>query len=266
MRNARRSPPGIIPTPTPAADPAADAQALVADADALKTNKGTAGWLLKAHDLGFVTFTEGMKTQDNLENLRDDKKVGNADPKDTTIFGGLSTMHSLALARINRWIADPTKPKDPIQVGSFIRTGTNAGPHGKASAIDINQGDFDGSADDVIAILKDLPKGSYGLGMPFQGDFFPADKNIEKMEAAEKAKPAAGTVSGGLVKFTAHTYKAAYDAKTKAYGDPEMETAGAAYTLLKSETLKTQLQAMRTAGTMLMIFPDNDNHLHVDQR
>ena len=253
-------------TATPAVDPAADARALVADAEALKTNSGTAGWVLTAQERGFVTFTAGMKTQDNLENLRDGKKVGNADPKDTTIFGGLATMHSLALARINRWIADPTKPKDPIQLGSFIRTGASAGRHGTASAIDINQGDFDGSADDVIAILKDLPKGSYGIGMPFQGDFFPADKSIESMEAAEKAKPAPANVSGGLVKFTAHTYKATYEAKAKAYGDPQMQTAGAAYTLLKSEALKTQLQAMRTAGTTLMIFPDNDNHLHVDQR
>ena len=263
---AVKPPTTATPTPTPAADPAADAKALVADADSLKTNSGTATWLLKAHDLGFITFTAGMGTQDNLENLRDGKKVGSADPKDTTIFGGLATMHSLALARINRWIVDPTKPKDPIQLGSFIRTGTNAGPHGKASAIDINQGDFDGSADDVIAILKDLPTGSYGLGMPFQGDFFPADKNLEKMEAAEKAKPAPADVSGGLVKFTAHTYKATYDAKAKAYGEAEMETAGAAYTLLKSEALKTQLKAMKTAGSTLMIFPDNDNHLHVDQR
>lgn len=254
------------PTATAAADPASDAKALVADAEALKTNSGTAGWVLKAQDKGFVTFTAGMKTQDNLENLRDGKKVGNADPKDTTIFGGLATMHSLALARINRWITDPTKAKDPIQLGSFIRTGASAGRHGTASAIDINQGDFDGSADDVITILKDLPKGSYGIGMPFQGDFFPADKSIESMEAAEKAKPAPANVSGGLVKFTAHIYKATYDAKAKAYGDAETQTAGAAYTLLKSEALKTQLQAMRTAGTTLMIFPDNDNHLHVDQR
>jgi hypothetical protein len=260
--------PGTTATPaaTPAADVAVDAKALVADADALKTNSGTAGWLLKANDQGFITFTEGMKTQDNLENLRDGKKVGSADPKDTTIFGGLATMHSLALARINRWIADPTKPKAPIQLGSFIRTGASAGRHGTASAIDINQGDFDGSADDVIAILKDLPTGSYGLGMPFQGDFFPADKNIEALEAAEKAKPAPADVSGGLVKFTSHLYKATYDATKKGYGDPDVQTAGAAYTLLKSDALGTQLQAMRTAGTTLMIFPDNDNHLHVDQR
>ena len=67
-------------------------------------------------------------------------------------------------------------------------------------------------------------------------------------------------------RFTVHLYKASYDAKTKAYGKPAMETADAAYTLLKSEALKTQLQAMRTAGTTLMIFPDNNNHLHVDQR
>ena len=263
---AVKAPTTATPTPTPAADPAADAKALIADADSLKTNSGTATWLLKAQDLGFITFTEGMKTQSNLEDLRDGKKVGNADPKDPTIFGGLATMHSLALARINRWIGDPTKAKDPIQLGSFIRTGSDAGPHGKASAIDINQGDFDGSADDVIAILKDLPKGSYGLGMPFQGEFFPADKNIDTMEAAEKTKPAPADVSGGLVRFTVHLYKASYDAKTKAYGKPAMETADAAYTLLKSEDLKAQLKAMRTAGTTLMIFPDNNNHLHVDQR
>jgi hypothetical protein len=257
---------GPTPTPTAAPDPAADAKALVADADALKTNAGTAKWLLTAHDQGFVTFTEGMKTQDNLENLRDGKKVGNVDPSEATIFGGLSTMHSLALARINRWIADPSKAKETIQFGSFIRTGANAGPHGRAAAIDINQGDFTGSADDVVAVLKDLPVGSYGIGLPFQGDFFPADKNITAMEAAEKAKPAPGAISGALVKFAAHLYKASYDSDKKAYGDPEVETAGAAYTLLKSAALKTEMQAMRTAGSSLVIFPDNDNHLHVDQR
>ncbi|MDQ6882962.1 MAG: hypothetical protein M3077_01815 [Candidatus Dormibacteraeota bacterium] len=247
-------------------DPVADAKALIAEVDSLKTNAGMAGWLLKAHDQGFVTFTSGMKTQDNLESLRDGKKVGNADPKDTTIFGALQTMHALAAARINRWVADPTKAKESIQVGSFIRTGASAGRHGTGAAIDINQGEFTGSAGDVITVLKDLPQGSYGLGLPFQGDFFPPEKNLDTMKDAEKAKPAPGNVTGGLVKFTAHLYKAAYNGTTKAFGEPEVQSAGAAYTMLKSEALKTQLQAMRTAGTTLMIFPDNDNHLHVDTR
>ena len=68
---AVKPPTTATPTPTPAADPAADAKALVADADSLKTNSGTATWLLKAQTLGFITFTEGMKTQSNLEDLRD---------------------------------------------------------------------------------------------------------------------------------------------------------------------------------------------------
>src|SRR5207237_4423532 len=66
---AVKAPTTATPTPTPAADPAADAKALIADADSLKTNSGTATWLLKAQDLGFITFTEGMKTQSNPEEL-----------------------------------------------------------------------------------------------------------------------------------------------------------------------------------------------------
>jgi hypothetical protein len=60
--------------------------------------------------------------------------------------------------------------------------------------------------------------------------------------------------------------RATYDPARKAYSEPEIEKAGAAYTLLKSEALKTEIKAMQTAGSSLVIFPDNDSNLHVDQR
>jgi hypothetical protein len=259
-------------TAVKAADPAVKApdpaltEATTLATEAPATNKDMAGWVLRAQAQGFVTFTAGMGTQKNLEDFRDGKKIGDADPADTTIFGGLQTMHALATGHINRWVADPTKAKTWIQLGSFIRTGGSAGKHGKGAAIDINQGDFTGSADDVIAVLKDLPVGSYGLGMPFQGDFLPPERKLDAMEEAEASKPEPGPISGALVRFNAPTYKAAWNPATKKYGDPEVDTWGGAATLLKSGDLRKQLKAMKEAGSTVMVFPDNDNHLHVDRR
>lgn len=261
---------GAVATPTPAAadagakqDPAADAKALLSEE--LKTNKDYAAWVLKAHDQGFVIFSSGMGTEDQLKKLKDGTKIGNVDPGQSDILGSLEIMHEIAKGPIGRWVAKPDGAKPTITVGSMVRTGESAGPHGKGAAIDVNQGDFDGNANDVITVLGDLDKGSYGIGLPFQGDFFPADKNIATLETAEAKKPAPGEISGALKKFTQHTYKAIYDAKTKAWTET-IDTAGGASALLKSDDLKKQLKKMKDAGSTLMVFPDNDNHLHLDSR
>ena len=261
---------GAVATPTPTAadagvkqDPAADAKALLEEV--LKTNKDYAAWVLKAHDQGFVTFSSGMGTEDQLKKLKDGTKIGSVDPGQSDVLGSLEIMHEIAKGPIGRWVAKPDGAKPTITVGSMVRSGESAGPHGKGAAIDVNQGDFDGNANDVITVLGDLDKGSYGIGLPFQGDFFPADKNIATLEADEAKKPAPGEISGALKKFTQHTYKATYDAKTKAWTET-IDGAGGASALLKSDDLKKQLKKMRDAGSTLMIFPDNDNHLHLDSR
>jgi hypothetical protein len=132
------------------------------------------------------------------------------------------------------------------------------------------------SADATVQILENLDKAthaSYGLGMPFQGDFFdPADELKAKQAAAEKA---AGndaqsiSVSDAVVKFSSHTYKAtatkAADGTWK-WGNSTIQEAGGAYKRLKSQPLKDTLAARRKDGITFTIFPDNDNHLHLDIR
>lgn len=203
---ATQTPATASPTATPDAgakpDPAADAKALFNEE--LKVNKDYAAWLLKAHDQGFVVFASGMGTEDQLKKLKEGTKIGNVDPGQSDILGSLEIMHEIAKGPIGRWIAKPEGAKPTITVGSMVRAGESAGPHGKGAAIDVNQGDFDGTAADVITVLGDLDKGSYGIGLPFQGDFFPADKNIATLEAAEAAKPTPGEISGALKKFTQH--------------------------------------------------------------
>jgi hypothetical protein len=264
---ATQTPAAATPTATPDAgvkqEPAADAKALLNEE--LKSNKDYAAWVLKAHDQGFVLFSSGMGTEDQLKKLKEGTKIGNVDPGQSDILGALQIMHEVAKGPIGRWVAKPEGDKPTITLGSMVRAGESAGPHGKGAAIDINQGDFDGNANDVITVLGDLDKGSYGIGLPFQGDFFPADKNIATLEAAEAKKPTPGEISGALKKFTQHTYKATYNAKDKTWSET-IDTAGGASALLKSDDLRKQLKKMKDAGSTLMIFPDNDNHLHLDSR
>jgi hypothetical protein len=177
----------------------------------------------------------------------------------------------LVMKNLQRWIkAEGRSTKQSIEFGSMIRTG--GGPHSKGQAIDINKLAMTASIDATIQILDDLDKtihSSYGLGFPFQGEFFdPSDELTAKQKSAEKAASAStetANIDHAVEKFAAHTYKStAKRDKGNWKWSKEIEKPGGAYELLKSQTLKDKIEARRKDGFNFMIFPDNDDHLHLD--
>jgi hypothetical protein len=307
------APPASTPVAAPAAAPAAvppetkpqtpleQAQALVQESPA--AIKDRAAWILKAADQGFVTFNTN-KAKANLEDVRDEKKVENLDPKATGYDVPILEVEvGLAKDVAQRWIdAKGVGAKPSIQFGSMIRSGSTD-PHGKGKAIDINGLGMTASVDATVMILDDLDKSihtSYGLGFPFQGDFFdPADNLEKKKHDAESsapplekpkveasggtasttdatAKPAekkaeqavTASVTDAVQKFAAHIYQSSgtRGADGKWSWKDTIQEAGGAYKKLKSQTLKDTLASRRKDGLSFMIFPDNDNHLHLDVR
>jgi hypothetical protein len=288
-------------TTPPAAAPAAaetktltpleQAQALVQESPA--NVKDRAAWILKAADQGFVTFNTN-KAKANLENVRDEKKVENLDPKATGYDVPILEVEvGLAKDVAQRWIdAKGAGAKSSIQFGSMIRSGTTD-PHARGKAIDINALDMTTSVDATVMILNDLDTSihtSYGLGFPFQGDFFdPADNLDQKKRDAEssaapveKAKTEASAapaekkeaqavtanVKDAVQKFASHIYQSSgtRGEDGKWTWKDTIQDAGGAYKKLKSQTLKDTLASRRKEGLSFMIFPDNDNHLHLDVR
>jgi hypothetical protein len=127
-----------------------------------------------------------------------------------------------------------------------------------------------GTVDEVITMLSDLSPGNYGIGLPFSGDYFnPNDELEAKKSAAQTAAGEGGapaTVRGALQLDAAHTYKVEWDADKKAWKQPVTDQAGGAYARLKSTALKDLFQRMRRAGSTVVIFPDRSGHVHIDQR
>jgi hypothetical protein len=158
-------------------------------------------------------------------------------------------------------MAKPTDPKPVVMLGSFIR---GSAPH-TGAAIDINETNWTGKADQLITILGDLSVGSYGLGIPFQGDFLPPDRDLDTKEAEEAKKPEPATLTQMLKRGRRPSYTASWDKDKKTWN--EVEDAGDdAGSSIKSAALKTKLAEMRKAGFTFMIFADNEGHFHLDRR
>ena len=252
------------------------------------TNPGYAGWLIKAAELGFAAFTDPRKEIENqLKSLAGDKKIGSI-PKDAAVLPGLKTMYSIVKASIDRWTKDgaSVEKKKPVALGSFIRNTVDR--HGVGKAVDINELNFT-SAAGVIQVLGDLPVGAYGIGLPFQGEFFqPSDELKSKKEAQQKnlAKQAPvgpetssskedqnaskipvepDKITGAVVQWDSGEYESEYDPDTKKWKDKRVNSLGAVEHL-KSDALKKKIKDMSTNGYALLIFPDAPNHLHIDSR
>jgi len=245
--------------------------------ETLATVKERAAWILKAADQGFVTFTPNTgKSKQNLTDIKDGKTVEKLDP---TVKGYdipvLPVEVGLARRRVQRWIdGNGAEPKSSIQFGSMIRASND--PHGRGKAIDINDLAQTTSVDPTLQIIEDLDKNihtAYGLGLPFQGEFFdPADKLESKQKAAEEAadkNAKTAAVSGALMKFTAHSYKSTATKDDKGnwkWKAEEVDELGVAVDRLKSQKLKDKIAERRKDGLTFVVFPDNDAHLHVDVR
>ena len=244
--------------------------------------------MLKAADQGFVTF-DTKKARENVENIRDEKQVESLDPKAADYDVPILKVEVVLAKQIaKRWVdAKGVGDKGSIRFGSMIRAGAEG--HGKGKAIDINNLKMITSVAATIAVLNDLDKdvhSSYGLGMPFQGDFFdPADDLQTKKQAAESAAgsvatpeaksdtpaagagagatstekketPATATVTDALKKFTSNVFQSTgtKGADNKWTWKDTVQEAGGAYKKLKSQALKDALASRRKEGFSFIIF------------
>ena len=242
----------------------------------LTTNPEYAQWILDAETQGFVRFPK--RTRDQLEDLKDSKKVVRADPASTDVIGGLEISHALIDERATRWIGDPTKAKDPFVINDYIRN--EKGGHGSGERLDVGGFDWTGSKgpDQVVNALKTLPAGKYGIGLPFQGEFFPlpdwfgpqAEKAVADAQAASKTT--AEITTPLLVKGNTQRITGAWsaDSKTAANWDVPAgwttKTVGpSAVSSLKSATLKKEIKDLNAAGYDIYVFPDNNSHIHIQK-
>lgn len=251
-------------TPAAAPDPVADAKKLLEEAPA--SDVAYATWLLAAADQGFATLM--WQTPGELKALKEGTKIEGVEPSKTELtIPALKTMHELTTGTMTRWTAAPKEPKRPVPFGSLLREGTSL--HG-GKAIDVSRSMEAGSVAEIIAYLGDLSVATYGIGLPFNANYFdPADELEAKKAAAEAAAPKDGTpapVTGALQLDTTQIFKVDYDAAGKKWGDPVVEKWDAAYTKIKSKDLLDQFTKMRTAGSKLIIFPDRKGHIHIDRR
>jgi hypothetical protein len=246
-----------------AAGPADDAKKLAETAPS--TNVELAEWILKADAQGFVSW-EFSETATQMKTLSEGKKVGSVDPTRAAIFDGLRIAHDLVKGAVDRWIPKPAEPKPTVTLGSFIRS---SGGHATGEMIDINDLRFTGAEgpDDVLTALGSLQAGSYGIGLPFQGEFFPAELELSAREKAEEASATAekrdpAPITEALTLDTTRVSSAAYDKAKKEWVvtkgvKPEAESH------LKSDELKKGLGELRTKGYSIYVFPDRPNHIHI---
>lgn len=180
-------------------------------AEPLKTNQEYAAWLLEAHKQKLVAFSSGNIASD-LEKLKAGKRVALM-PDINQLLRILPVLHTLVKRPLDRWIDAGARGARPqALLGSMMtwdpkgtyaakfKTDVRTKPHGTGEAIDLPYGKGMTVAQ-VLAILDDLPPGSYRIGLPYIEDsktFFDEADSIEaqkksadqraKEKAAQKAK------------------------------------------------------------------------------
>lgn len=227
-------------------------------------NSVYASLIISAEELGLLEFSpEGKKnfksgyggTKDTFIKIRDGKKVGNGKVLGKNKVGYfdptvqevpiIKVLYEVVKNKTEGWIKKGSKSDYiKIRLGSFMVWNTTNNTktrisgtlrdsnHGvRAKAIDINQYNGQsftskGAVEMVLEILENLPVGTYEIGMPFQGDFYPTN--------AAKGKH-------HTTKHTDNTW---------------------VYKQLKSKRLRRQIQEMIEQGYSLKIITDFKNHLH----
>jgi hypothetical protein len=227
-------------------------------------NKEFATLILEAEKLGLVTFNEEGKgskefssgfggCHDTFIKIRDLKPIGNGKIygkgqayfyPDKTEMPILKSIHSTIHGMVESWDAGGRKGQaTKVMLGSFMvwnSNGANSGRlrdsnhGGSAKAIDLNISDGKGGSVDfgkpeaidfAINVLKNMPKGTYEIGLPKQGDFIDGSK----VSAMHSSKANDGNWT---------------------------------YTKIKSKALRDQIQSMIDSGYVLKVISDYNNHFH----
>lgn len=261
------------PAPEPPAEDPAVAEVRMWMAEEPTTNAAYAQFVLEAEAKGFVHWTAAA-SKGQVESLAKGEQVAQAHPLQAKILGGLKIVHDLITQKAGKWIGNPAQPKQTVAIGSFLRT---TDPHGTGRMIDINEFDWAGKdgPDQVAEALAALTPGNYGIGLPFQGEFFSRDEWFETR--ATKAKAAAGVgdpapiTVPSLVKWTTHLYTATWNphkAEGARYrpGWDMAKASGRAVDHLKSDSLKKKIANLNKTGYTIYVFPDNNNHIHIQTK
>ncbi len=237
------------------------------------TNKAYAEWILKAKDLEFVTFCYASP-QINLDAIIKGEKIGKVDSSKAEIIPALNLIHTLASKRIQKWI-DKGGDKPLLNVSSIIRP-EGQGLHTSGRAVDITGFDFasEKSANDIIEVLDSLEKGTYEIGLPFQGPFFDLAEKIttedlqklvsEKQKSDKEAEVI--ELDGRLILRFPGYYKVRYDgtdSPCELKNAKQRDYKGPAYNRLKNADLVRKIEQMEKNGFTLTIIPDNNGHIHV---
>jgi hypothetical protein len=240
------------------------------------TTQEIAQWLLTGEKHGFITFREDQRPQivalaDGKSEVRvavgDGKSMGMHTVNTTKALGVLVILKGLTQARADRWTADPSNPKSPVQTGDLIRNLTTkiTDAHAGGASADLFR-DFDwekpnGPAQ-VGEVLQDLPPGTYTIGLPMQGDFFPKDEwlaNTQKtaLKNGDKQTPPS------LIYWQTVFWKSTYAPEKGDYPWDDQPAGGLVAGRLKSGALKAAIDALKAKGTTLHVMPDYDNHIHI---
>jgi hypothetical protein len=243
-----------------------------------------AEWILKAYHHGFVQFSNSGLA--DLERLAAGEQAGYISSHEDDVEAPiLRIMCQLVGAPIARWIDGGTVgPKPTLTIGSFAtwwnksqRGQARGGSHGNGRAIDLNDLGFTGNTSGVDQVLRDLPRGTYGLGVPFQGDYLDAADKLDNMKEVAEAQnpvPAQAQVQGSQIqvgeglkvhKSGVFTSAAALEVRD---GQPAWDwtdtlVGGNAEDFLVSKTLQDAIDEMRANGSSVYVFPDYNNHLHI---
>jgi hypothetical protein len=272
-------------TPAPTAQPAgAGSGAPAVDpaivkwaAKAIATNPDYAQWLLDGADYGFLLLEN--RTRPHLETFAQGGEIEMNGPGElggtvsgapgVSVLGTLEILRSMVLGRANRWIADPSKGKQPFQALFLARNlgGTIQDQHSTGEALDAGGFDWDTprGARQVVQVLDDLPQGSYKIGLPFQGSFF--DPLDSLMHFTNDAVRAAGRDGGdpadvttpGIVEWKSPLYTARWVKGAWV----ETSGSGTAVSKIKDNTLRARLGGF--GGKTFLVMPDRPRHIHVQR-
>ena len=198
-----------------------------------------------------------------MTDLAAGKKVSGTDPAKPAILGSLKTIKALARRKVDQ-VAGRRDQAEGDRSASAASSA--AGSRHGGRAIDINGFDWTGANGPVQVeeALRALPGRLVRHRSPVPGRVLPqatssstCARRPPRRRPARQCRPRSPSAS--LKKFVGTRYTATY--KDGAW--EEKKAAGQAISRLKSATLKAAIAELNGKGYKIYVFPDNDNHIHI---
>ena len=239
------------------------------------TDQARAQWLLDAAAQDFVTLMDSRHTRANLEeiaaNRRPTSQVHEGDP-----VAALDQMTAIVRGRMQRWVAAGGGAYDSPLYGSMThlhptheRTGDR---HGLGEAIDIGiNANSPRGVNGAASALDDLTPGTYGVGMPFQGEFFNPQHQLSRQRQLAEAAATPSATELSATGLELHSPQQKQSRATKAddgswrWGRPT-GAGRSAEERLQSADVRGAIARARARGVTLSVFPDTPGHIHIDNR